>query len=153
MKKSVIFWWFIPLVVAMLDVLYLVGMSVDGKWDSSTPDFVRLAAQFSDWLYTDYDWYKIVVMGFVLIAGPILAIIGVKQAINALTGTTSDDSYVRVDKDYLEVKEKDGKITIEQGYDYETTATGSKRTFMFWTYLFWCIPGFIVYCVRCANNN
>ena len=87
-----------------------------------------------------------------VIGVPGLAIAGVLYAICVLT-EHKGDSYVENGYDYLEVTVSNNTITAQEKEGTSITSVGILRVFMFFTYLIWCIPAYIVYNIVRVKNN
>ena len=132
MKKASFFEWFCPwfAIIAVLPVLFVVQAALE--WIQAGE-------------YTFFSWILEMLCCLIPIVGlPGIAIYGVCYATDMMTEHMGDSSY-KTDKGYYEAKLDGDTIKIDRAYDYHTTKAGWLRWLMRITYLFWSIPGYILY--------
>ena len=108
-------------------------------WHYFQPNFEKMS------IFSNIIFIIAYLLGLVLLIGSIVnSIGGVCTAIDILTGHMGDGHETHY-HDYYDVTYKDDKINISQGETYSTTKAGWLRRLMFFTYLIWSIPAYIIY--------
>lgn len=129
MRKTSFIEWFCPLFVL---AAYALIIWIDYKY-------------LDVFAVVETSWILIILFLALMIAVlPTIAIFGASTATGLMTDGMGD-SFEERDAGYYEGKFEGNTLKINRATDVKTTWVWWLQTFLFFTYLFWCIPGYIHY--------